>query len=264
MVIFNEKEYIEKIINEHNPLIKHSKKTLINYFVKYYYEEYKDKSLDDYVRVILDTMNSFGFPEIDYREFMFHKDIRKLCKKALKQEINTELRQLEYVEITEAEMTIIAKGNNDRERKLLFTLYVLAKVYRYHSGWVNYPPTEIFKLANISLNFEDRFLLIHKLYKAKLIELNHTIDKDGYKVELHEDSPVAIKVSVNHDFGNQYLAFVRDGWKICEGEDCMKLIKIHAPNQRYCKKCYEKIQKETEAERKRASRNKNVTFLKKS
>ena len=258
MVIFNEKKYVKEIIEQHNRDRKININKLIKYIVRYYYEDYKDAPLKDYIRKVLDVVNTFEYDEVYYREFMGDKIARRLCKQAQKDELNCEFREIDSVSVTEAEMEIIEKGKNDRERKLLFTLYVLAKVYGYHSGWVNYPPSEIFKLANITLNYEDRFLLIHELYKAGLIQLNHIIGKTGYKVELHEDSPVAITVPNDiydkpDHFGNQYMVYKKgEDWTMCK--ECGRLIKKHSPNQKYCQKCAEKKHNMDAAERKRKSR----------
>ena len=235
MVIFNEKEHIKNILEEHDASKNKNIKYLIRCIIKYYYPEYQNMPTKEYVRKVLDIIETFEYDDAIYREFMYYDYIKRICKNAQNGKFNTYLREIDSVDVTEAEMEIIAKGKNDRECKLLFTLYVLAKVYSYHSGWVNYPSAEIFKLANISLKYEDRFLLIHELYKAKLIQLNHIIGKTGYKVK-----PTAITISINHDFGNQYLAFVRDGWKTCD--NCMKLIKIKGKHQRYCRKCAEEIE----------------------
>lgn len=253
MVIFNEKKYVQEIIEKHDKEKRINLNKLIKYIVRYYYEEYKDASIKDYVRKVLDVVNTFNYDEVYYREFMGDKIAKRLCKQAQKGELNCEFREIDSVSVTEAEMKIIEKGKNDRERKLLFTLYVLAKIYGYHSGWVNYPPTEIFRLANITLNYENRFLLIHELYKAGLIQLNHIIGKTGYKVELHEDSPVAITIPNDiydkpDHFGNQYMAFAKGvNWTLCH--ECGRLIRKHAPNQKYCRKCAENINKQKTKER---------------
>jgi len=243
MVIFNEREYIKNIIEEHDSKKNRRIRTLIKQLIKYYYTEYKNAPTKDYVQKILETIETFEYDDVVYREFMYYDYIKKTCKKAQKGEFNTYLRELEFIDVTEAELAVVSKGKNNREKKLLFTLYVLAKMFQYHSGWVNYPPSEIFKLANVSLKYEDRFLLIHELYKAGLIQLNHIIGKTGYKVELHEDSPTAVTVTLNKAFGNQYMAYIKGkDWTVCQ--ECGRLVKKnsnHDFSTKYCKRCAEKI-----------------------
>ena len=247
MVIFNERKFVDEMISTHTKEPKMSFRSFLKYLVKYYYPEYKEGSPKEYAKKILDAVNSFNFESYMYQEYEYYDYIYRLCRKAQKGEIKAELRNYDSIDITEAEMEIIAKGKDDNEQKLLFTLYVLAKVYSYHSGWVNYAPSEIFKLANIYMSWRNRFLLINSLYEAGLIELNHIIGKTGYKVELHEDSPAAVTVSVGKDFGKQYIAATRPGWGICQ--ECGKLIRKKSPNQKYCKKCAEEVNRNKTAER---------------
>lgn len=253
MVIFNERKYVEKMISTHTKEAKMSLRSFFRYLVKYYYPEYKDKSAKEYTRKILDVAASFNFESYMYQEYEYYDYVLRMCKRVQKGEIKAELRDIDSISVTKAEMEIIAKGKDDNERKLLFTLYVLAKVYSYHSGWVNYAPSEIFKLANIYISWRDRFLLINSLYEAGLLQLNHIIGKTGYKVELHEDSPAAITIEKGQDFGKQYIAETRSGWGICE--ECGRLIRKKTNNQRYCKKCANNVHKRKQREAMQNSRN---------
>ena len=253
MVIFNERKYVDEMISNHKKDPKMGFRTFLKYLIKYYYPEYKDKSVKEYTQKILDVVNSFNFESYLYQEYEYYDYIRRTCKKAQKGEFKAELRDFDSICVTKAEMEVIAKGKDDNERKLMFTLYVLAKVYSYHSGWVNYAPSEIFKLANIYISWRDRFLLINSLYEAGLLQLNHIIGKTGYKVELHEDSPAAITIELGQDFGKQYIAATRPGWGICE--ECGRLIRKKTNNQRYCKKCAEEVHKRKQREAMQNLRN---------
>lgn len=255
MVIFNEYEYVRHIIEKHNPNERIGIKRLIRLIVRYCYPECKDLPVKQYVDRVIDIINTFNFDLYKYKEYEQYDFIKNLCRKAQKQEFNVELRQIDSVDITEAEMKIIAQGKNDRERKVLFTLYVLAKIYSYHSGWVNYSVTEIYKLADVYINRKEKLLLLNNLYEAGLIELNHIIDKWGVKVNLVEDSPTAVTVKTPEHFGRQYMAVTKPGWKICEAEGCYKLFKMKSPHQKYCKKCSEEIKKEKTIARMRKYRS---------
>lgn len=248
MVIFNEYEYAKYIIEKHNPNEKIGIKRLIRLIIRYYYEEYKDLSTKQYVEKVLSVIDTFNFSAYQYQEYQYYDFIKRLCKKAQKHEFNVELRNIDSVNVTEAEMQIISKGENDSQRKVLFTLYVLAKIYSYHSGWVNYSLTEIYKLADVYMNRRDKLFLLHDLYEAGLIEFNHTIDKWGLKVNLIEDSPTAVTIEIPEHFGRQYIAATKPGWKMCEAGDCYKLFKKTSPNQKYCKNCSERIHREKQRE----------------
>ena len=249
MVIFNEYEYVKHIIEKHNPNEKIGIRRLIKLIVRYCYPECKDLSTKEYVNRVLEIINTFNFKIYQYQEYQHYDFIKRLCKKAQKHEFNVELRDINSVDITEAEMEIIAKGKTDSERKVLFTLYVLAKIYSYHSGWVNYSLTDIYKLADVYMTRQNKLFLLHDLYEAGLIEFNHIIDKWGLKVNLIEDSPTAVTVSIPEHFGRQYIEKTKPGWKMCEADGCYRLFKKKAPNQKYCRKCAEEIDRQKAVQR---------------
>ncbi len=261
MVIFNDKKWISEIIESHDCTVFKNVKLLIKYLVKYYYPNFKDKTVKEYHRFILDEMLKFNYPIYQYEEWKYEDFVKKTCKDALDGKFSVFLRDYDSIQITQGEMNIIAKAENDQQKKLLFTLYVLAKLYPYRSGWVNFKESTIFKLANIHLNFKERHFLINDLYRQELLQLNHDISKIGYKVELVEDSPAILSVpnpngyNQPDKFGNQYLGFVRKGWTICH--KCGRLIKKHSPNQKYCKKCNEEEYKKQNNEHNKAKQKKH-------
>ena len=247
MIIFNERKRIENIINTRNKKAISNKYTLIKALIKYYYPQFKDKTWQEYHKFILSEMNLFDFDIAEYEEWEYSEFIKTTCKKALCNKFNIYLRELDYVEITEAELNKISSAENDQQKKVLFTLYVLAKLYPYQSGWVNYKDSEIFKLANVHLSIRERDLLFFRLQKQGLIQLNHIVGQSGVRVELIEDSPVALKIENERCFGNQYIAYVRGGkWMICE--KCGRLIQRKNNRQRFCKQCYTKHHQEKSLE----------------
>lgn len=243
MIVFNERKRIENIINNRDKKEIKNIYSLIKALIKYYYPQFENKTWREYQSFIISELDKFQFDASEYDEWKYADYIKRICKKALSGDFNIYLREFNYVEITEGEMEIIAKAENNKQKKLLFTLYVLAKLYPYGSGWVNYRDSEIFKLANVHLNIEDRDYLIHDLYTLGLLQLNHIVGKSGLKVELVENSPAACKVTRADHFGNQYMLYEKNHeWIMCER--CGRLVKRRSPNQKYCKKCADQIQKE--------------------
>ncbi len=242
MIKFDERKWLKDVIENRNQQAITNNKYLVKYLIKYYYPQFKNKTAVEFKEFIINEMNLFHFDNARYEEWELADYIDRLCKKALKGEFNVYLRELEYVDITQAEMDIIEQAQTNNHKKLLFTLYVLAKLYPYRSGWVNFRDSEIFKLANIHLNFRERHFLVNDLYTQGLLGLNHIIGKVSYKVNLVEDSPAVCRVSREDHFGNQYLLYVKNHeWTMCE--KCGRLIKKHSPNQKYCQKCAQIIQK---------------------
>lgn len=253
-IIINEREYVKNIIETRQKPENMSMYKFIKYLIMYYYDQYKDGSATRFQRFILDEIKLFNIDGIFYREFKYANYVLRNCRKMKKGEINHMLRDFDSIDITEQELEIINKAETEKHRKLLFTMYTLAKIAVQPSGWINYKLSEIFKRANINgLNRYDRNLMINDLYSAGLINLNHIVGKEGYKVELHPDSPAAITVYNFTRIGNTYLDKYKDGWKMCEC--CGKMFKKKSPAQKYCKMCCEDMyrlnNKEQHAEKRR-------------
>ena len=246
MVIFNERKWIEDIIKNRDWMKMGHPRKMIKFLIKYYYPDFKDKKPREFQRFILDEMNAFNYPIERYEEYEYAGYALSTCKKALKGELNTYLRTDDCIGITQGELDIISKAKNNQQKKLLFTLYVLAKLYPYHSGWINYKDSEIFKLANVHLSVQDRDYLINDLYQQGLLQLNHIIGKNGLKVDLVENTPVVMQITLEKAFGNQYLAYIKgDEWSVCS--DCGRLFKRSSQQGRppiYCPKCAYKVKLE--------------------
>ena len=244
MIIINEYDYVKHIIETKNIPKDMSNQRLLTYIAKYYFDQ--SFSIQDYKNCIFEEMKKFNLPLNYYQEYKYDSYVKGLCEKLLSGEISHELRAVNSVNIYHSELDIINQGENDKERKLLFTLYVLAKINGTDSGWVNNETRDIFSLANVTATTTDRALLIHKLYKMGLIGQNHKNDKLGYKVELgSSDETVAVIITSFENIGNQYIANFKPGWKMCEC--CGKLFKIKSNkdfSSKYCKQCAEKITRE--------------------
>lgn len=258
MIIINEYEYVKHIIDSKIIPKDMSNKRLLVYIAKYFYDP--DFSVDDYKNCIFEEMKKFALPINHYQEYKYDSYVTGLCAKLLSGEVSSQLRIINHVDVYCSELDIINRCENDKERKLLFTLYVLAKINGLDSGWVNNETRDLFSLANVTATTTDRALLIHKLYKKGLIKQNHKNDKLGYKVELGSaDEKVAIRITSFENIGNQYIANFKPGWKMCE--QCGKLVKIKGNRQKYCKRCYEKINEADARNRmKKYRENDNVTF----
>jgi len=239
MVIFNERQWVENIIKERDWMSMGNPRKMIKYLVKYHYPNFKEKTAREFQRFILSEMELFNYPIELYEEYEYANYALSTCKKAIKGDFSVYLRSTNGIEITQGEMDIIAQAKTNQQKKLLFTLYVLAKLYPYHSGWVNYKDSEIFRLANVHLSVEERDYLINDLYTQGLLQLNHIVGKGGLKVELVEDSPVVLRVELEKAFGNQYLAYIKgEEWMVCS--DCGRLFKrssIQGRPPKYCPKC---------------------------
>lgn len=215
MIITNEKKYIEEILSSGEKPTNISVKSLIRYLARYYYDYCKEQSVDEYKRFVLDAVGSFNLSPLQYQEYRYANYARTYCKNLLDGVFPSSLRETESITITEAELSLVNEAVYRKERKVLFTIYALAKVYSPTLGWINCSETDIFKCANVEVSYKERLQIMHSLIKDGLVEMNHMLDKNGYHVELFPDSPVIFSTDKLENFGNQYLVLMNDNLKIC-------------------------------------------------
>ena len=242
MLIVDERELVESIIASKEKPPKMGMRSFIRYLAMYYYDEYGSLPLASYIGFIQNKIKTFSFPLYVYEESRFYNYLFKTCSKIKSGTMNHKLRDSAPVVITKEEMKIISLAPTEKHRKLLFTLYVLAKKVIPSTGWVNFSLRDIFAFANVYVNQNQKYEMIYDLNQLKLIEVNHIIDKQGYKVNLIEDSPPAIAISDFRSLGNQYLGKTKDGWIDCE--ICHRMVKIKSKydhSRKYCRTCAEEV-----------------------
>lgn len=209
---------------------------LILLIAKYYYsDEYNEDDLADIIKMRLNEMN---IPL--YQEYKYSAKIAKTCAELYNGTIIPNFRNRNFIPIYKSEIDTISTLSNDREKKLMFTLFAIAR-YMECDGWVNRKNlkglSEIFKLANISLTSDKRYALIHDLYKKGYIVFSQKVNSLNMKVKLIEDGEIYYRIRDFKDLGNQYMANFKAGYRQCATEGCTGRVKITGPNSRYCKKC---------------------------
>lgn len=238
MLIFDEVSLVEQIIKEKQKPVRMSVQNLIRYIARYYYDDCKDMNAKEYARYVLDIIKKIDIPATDYQEYQYAKFTMSYCKNLLSGLFPHTLRQVREIYITQKEMDIIDSAAYRKERKVIFTLYVIAKAFSHETGWVNASEADIFALANVNVSNDEKMEIMHALYKDGLIQVNHIIDKSGYQVQLFPDSDNILKLTELKNFGNQYVVFKGKGIKMCK--KCGKIYKIKNPYERhskYCPKC---------------------------
>lgn len=208
MIIADEKKYIEDVLKDGNKPSNMSVKGLIRYIARYYYEKFKDEDLNTYIRYVLDVVGMMNMSLLEYQEYRFADFARQYCKRLRDGSFSHELREISEISFTEDELKVINSAVYRKERKVLFTLYALAKIYSPTLGWINCSESDIFKYANVHVTYKEKLQILHALYNDGLIDINHMIDKSGYHVKLIPDSPIAYTTKVLEDFGKQYLLLV--------------------------------------------------------
>ena len=258
MLVLDEKEQIEGIIKTKEKPTRMGTRSLIRYLAMYYHDDFSSLSLEGYISEIQNIVNSFNLPLYVYEESKFYKYVFQVCSKMKGGTMNHELRDSTPVSITEQEIAIISTAPTEKHQKLLFTLYVMAKKVVPSTGWVNFPLRDIFAFANVYVKRDQKYEMIYDLNKLGLIEVNHIIDKQGYKVTLINDSPAAITISDFSSLGNQYLGKYKAGWIDCQR--CHRMVKIkskYGRSRKYCTSCAEEVDRD-KARKRMSSKRESV------
>lgn len=250
MLVFDEQGQIESILQSKEKPNKMGMKSFIRYIAMYYYEQYADSPIEEYIHKIQEIIDAFSFPLYVYEESRYFRYIAKLCMKIRSGIVNAKLRDNSPITITEAEIDVIKQAPTEKHQKVMFTLYVMAKKIIPKTGWVNFSLRDIFTYANVYVDQNKKYEMLYELNQMGLIEVNHIVDKQGYKVCLHEDSPAAITITDFVSLGNQYLGKYKDGWMDCQR--CHRMIKkksSHDYSRKYCKCCGEEVDREKARQR---------------
>ena len=206
----------------------------ITLIAKYYLPLLTDsKSLSDIVKKEL-----LEFDLDNYQEYKYHNKIMKICASLFDGSIDKNFREQEYIPIYENELKVIESLPNDRQKKLMFTFFALAR-YMNCDGWINKKTSkgisEVFKLANVTLTSDKRNELLHELYVNGYISLGKKVDNLNIKVQLDDSGDVVYKVKDFNNLGNQYIGNFKKGHKQCKC--CGNKIKDTGNKKIYCEKC---------------------------
>ena len=151
----------------------------MGYFIvliaKYYLSDEMDT--ESLSKIVKEQLLEFDLD--NYQEYKYHNKIMKVCASLFDGSIDKNFREQEYIPIYENELKLIESLPNDRQKKLMFTFFVLAR-YMNCYGWINKKTSkgisEVFKLANVTLTSDKRNELLHELYSNGYISLGKKVD----------------------------------------------------------------------------------------
>lgn len=154
---------------------------------------------------------------------------------------------IDFIPISETEMSTIDKIDTVQGRRLAFTLLCLSKYWNIVNpemrSWVINEDSEIMKLANISTSLKRQGLLYNKLNTVGLVSFSHKINNTNVKVEFGDDNKTVLKVNDFRNLGYQYLMYHGEPYFVCE--NCGIVTKrINNPkntSQKYCRECAQKV-----------------------
>ena len=228
----------------------------MGYFIvlitKYYLSDEMDT--ESLSKIVKEQLLEFDLD--NYQEYKYHNKIMKICTSLFDGSIDKNFREQEYIPIYENELKVIESLPNDRQKKLMFTFFALAR-YMDCDGWINKKTSkgisEAFKLANVTLTSDKRNELLHELYVNGYISFGKKVDNLNIKVQLDDSGDIIYKIKEFNNIGNQYIGNFKKGYKQCEC--CGKKIKITVGNRKYCRSCAEKINRNSTKERMKTMRN---------
>ena len=210
----------------------------IGYFIvliaKYYLSDEIDA--ESLSKIVKEQLREFDLD--NYQEYKYHNKIMKICISLFDGSTDKNFREQEYIPIYENELKVIESLPNDRQKKLMFTFFALAR-YMNCDGWINKKTSkgisEAFKLANVTLTSDKRNELLHELYVNGYINLGKKVDNLNIKVQLDDSGDIIYKVKEFSNIGNQYIGNFKKGYKQCKS--CGKKIRNTGNKKMYCEKC---------------------------
>lgn len=210
----------------------------IGYFItliaKYYFSDELDaEQLSNIVkRKILE------FNLDNYQEYKYHNKIVSICEDLFNDSIDNTFKEREYIPIYENELKFISALPTDRQKKIMFTFFAVAR-YMHCDGWINKKTSkdisEVFRLANVNLTSEKRNELLHELYANGYITFGKKVNNLNIRVNLDDSGEIVYKIKNFSNIGNQYIGNFKKGYKQCK--KCGKVIKNTGNKRMYCNKC---------------------------
>lgn len=252
MYVLNERNYIREVLASGVKPDDLSMNYLITLVCKYYYDE--DRSPEKLIEFVKDKLLSLNIA--NYQEYKFYSKIEKTATALYESDMSPAFKELEYVPLYEEELRIIETLPNDRQKKLMFTFFIIAR-YMNSDGWINKKSlrqlSEVFKLANISLTNQKKMEMLHELYVNGYIQFGKKIDNLNIRVNLAEQGDIVYKLKDFNNIGNQYIGNFKNGYRQCD--ICGKKIKVTTPNRIYCSSCAKEQNREKTKLRMKTLRN---------
>lgn len=234
-LIFNEKRYIEDVINNHKNADVQLFQLAQLIAIYHYQEGCTDKA------VLADIVNKEleGFNFADYYYERYYKIIGEIVNSVIKYDMT--LKNVTEVPVYKTEYDIISNCGDIKHQKLLLALYVMAR-WSGDSGWTSSrcKIKYIKKSANLNCTNAELDSIFYDLINDGYIKKTRKVGKYCYQMlNFNEDKneDVAIVFDSFDDLGNKFIASKDTSRITCSV--CGRLVKRTSPRMKYCKKCAE-------------------------
>lgn len=248
ILVINEKDYIEKILNDKDYVLMDKPYATLRMMAQYYYEikTIRKKGIKE---KLIDFLKNHC---IKYQESPEKWD--DICEKIAKKTGGERLIEADGIHITKTELEKIIEIENlpdistaDKKalERLLFTILVLGKYQKLHGAEFNYISSkkapiktiDLFHLANVKGNRSQRNQMLYKLFKMGLIGFPNSNIADNCRAIYVDDlAESVITVTDLQAIGYQLNAWRGDSFNHCK--KCGILIKTNSGTDGYCCDCY--------------------------
>lgn len=163
-----------------------------------------------------------------------------------------QLRELDSIGVTQAELDQIAEVDGTQERQLLFTMLCLAK-YRHavnanSDGWVSTPRADLYKMANVAGTLEHKATIQRHIHDAGKIEWPRRADSENVRVLICDfDGEPVMHISDFRNLGYQYRRWCGEAYFACS--ECGLVVRKNSNRMKYCKGCADEINRQKARER---------------
>lgn len=231
-IILNEKSWAENAIYAHS--FFGSPARAINNVARYYYSQgYRNNKLRDMIERYAVRCDP-DFPLVRYDQ---------IISKAIVSASKYALSEIQFISVTQKELDVVESRPTMMQRRLLFTLIVLAKYYNAHNeknnNWVCLNQSDIFALANIKVSDRRKALLINDLWSDGLIEYGANISNVNIHVMCVDDGEPVMHIDDTRNLGNQYMMHI--GCEYMQCDMCGIVVKKTSNRQKYCNDCAQEM-----------------------
>ena len=255
--IMNEKKYVEDLMELSKLPSEVSPNRMITLLTKYYYSS--ERNEQEVVDLVCSAMEKYNLKIEYYQDYLARNRIKRVFSSICNGRTPL-LKESDNIPLYQSEFNNIMSCSTDRERKILFVLYIIAR-HTDKYGWVYLPDSDIYKLANVSKTSKNQPNIFYNLLQAKKIKFTKRVDDLKVGVELSDgQEPIVLEIKEFKHMGNQLISFVREEYKMCE--ECGKLVKKTNNKKKYCKKCAceKEVARKREYARKHRGKHRETTF----
>ena len=201
---------------------------------------------EDNKEIIENKLNTYMKENyVGYKPSKWKPILGQLVKSVFKYD-SFEIKDIDYIEITENEWSKIIELNNKQLEKLAFILLVYSKINNIrvadNENRVNQNITDMFYEAHIKM-IEENKTLLNVLFNKKYISQGKSCNATTIKVEFLTDGDIKFKIDNFENVISYYDEYKNDK-KYTECENCKKRIISKTHNVKYCQKCAKIVKNE--------------------